>query len=70
MAGVQNEKVMVQIRSMLKSLQESDPQQCKIILFLLQEVYKEFNTGVPGNIDRKLYDMIDNETFFSTKTKS
>ena len=68
MSNNQNNDVMVQIRSMLESLQENDPQQARIVLNLLQEVVKEYNSGRPMNIERKLYDMIDSDTF-ETKPK-
>lgn len=63
MSEVMNKDVMNQIKIMLESLQKEDPAQAKIILNLLQEVVKEFNSGRPMNIERKLYDMIDGETF-------
>ena len=63
MAGIQNENVMQQIKGMLETLQKHDPQQSKIVLNLLQEVVMEYNSGIPRNIDRKLYDMIDGETY-------
>ncbi len=67
MAEVKNKDVMHQIKSMLESLQEEDPKQVKIILNLLQEVVKEYNSGRSMGIERKLYDMIDGETFETKK---
>lgn len=67
MANIQNKDVMLQIKGMLESLQKDDPQQAKIILNLLNEVVKEYNSGRPMNIERKLYDMIDAETFKTRK---
>ncbi|HEY8781199.1 MAG TPA: hypothetical protein VIM16_06270 [Mucilaginibacter sp.] len=67
MAGIQNENVMQQIKTMLETLQKHDPQQSKIVLNLLQEVVMEYNSGVPRNIERKLYDMIDGETYSTKK---
>lgn len=69
MAEIKNKDVMHQIKSMLESLQKEDPVQSKIILNLLGEVVKEYNSGRTMNIDKKLYDMIDGETFES-KSKS
>ncbi|MDB5124836.1 MAG: hypothetical protein JWP94_2965 [Mucilaginibacter sp.] len=67
MAGIQNENVMQQIKGMLETLQKHDPQQSKIVLNLLQEVVMEYNSGIPRNIERKLYDMIDGETYSTKK---
>lgn len=69
MAGIQNENVMHQIKDMLESLQKDDPTQSKIVLNLLQEVVKEYNSGRIMNVERKLYDMIDGATFETKKTK-
>jgi len=69
MAEVQNENVMQQIKGMLESLQKDDPKQSKIILNLLQEVVKEYNSGRSMGIEGKLYDMIDGETFETKKSK-
>lgn len=66
-AKVQNKDVMHQIREMLESLQKSDPQQSQIILNLLQEVVKEYNSGRTMNVDKKLYDMINGATFETKK---
>jgi hypothetical protein len=68
MAEIQNKDVMHQIRGMLESLKKDDPQQSQIILNLLQEVVKEYNSGRTMNIDKKLYDMI-NGALFETKKK-
>lgn len=67
MADLQNKDVMYQIRGMLESLQKEDPQQSQIILNLLQEVVKEFNSGRTMNVDKKLYDMINGATFETKK---
>jgi hypothetical protein len=67
MADLQNKDVMHQIRGMLESIQKEDPQQSQIILNLLQEVVKEFNSGRTMNVDRKLYDMINGATFETKK---
>ena len=67
MTEVKNKDVMHQIKSMLESLKEEDPVQAKIILNLLQEVGNEYNSGRTMNIERKLYDMIDGETFEKKK---
>lgn len=67
MADLQNKDVMHQIRGMLESLQKEDPQQSQIILNLLQEVVKEFNSGRTMNVDKKLYDMINGATFETKK---
>lgn len=67
MADLQNKDVMHQIRGMLESLQKDDPQQSQIILNLLQEVVKEFNSGRTMNVDKKLYDMINGATFETKK---
>lgn len=69
MAGIQNESVMHQIKGMLEQLQKTDPKQSKIIMNLLQEVVKEYNSGRSMNIEGKLYDMIDGETFETPKGK-
>lgn len=63
MADLQNKEVMTHIKAMLESIQTQDPKQYKIILSLLQEVVYEYNSGRPRNIERKLYDMIDGETY-------
>lgn len=63
MSNSQNKDVMSQIRAMLETIQNDDPQQAKIVLNLLNEVVKEYNSGRPMNVERKLYDMIDSETF-------
>lgn len=70
MAAIQNKDVMHQIKGMLEDLQKEDPQQAKIILNLLHEVVKEYNSGRPMNIEKKLYEMIDGETSFETKKNS
>ncbi len=67
MADLQNKDVMHQIRGMLESIQKDDPQQSQIILNLLQEVVKEFNSGRTMNVDKKLYDMINGATFETKK---
>jgi hypothetical protein len=67
MADIQNKDVMHQIKGMLESLQKEDPFQAQIILNLLQEVVKEYNSGRTMNVDRKLYDMIDGATFETKK---
>ncbi len=69
MADIQNKDVMQQIKGMLEDLQKKDAQQAKIILNLLHEVVKEYNSGRPMNIEKKLYEMIDGETSFETKKK-
>lgn len=67
MADLQNKDVMHHIRGMLESLQKDDPQQSRIILNLLLEVVKEFNSGRTMNVDKKLYDMINGATFETKK---
>lgn len=67
MADIQNKDVMHQIRGMLESIQKEDPQQAQIILNLLGEVVKEFNSGRTMNVERKLYDMIDGATYETKK---
>lgn len=67
MADLQNKDVMHQIRGMLETIQKEDPQQAQIILNLLGEVVKEFNSGRTMNIERKLYDMIDGATYETKK---
>ena len=69
MANIQNKDVMQQIKGMLKSLETEDPQQYQIILHLLQEVVLEYNSGRTRNVDRKLIDMIDGETYEKKKSK-
>jgi len=63
MANHDDNDVMFQIREMLEVIQKEDPQRYKIILTLLQEVVFEYNSGRPRNVERKLYDMIDGETY-------
>lgn len=67
MKDIKNKDVMHQIQGMLVTLEKEDPQQYKIILHLLKEVHTEFTSGRPGNIERKLIDMIDGETFEKKK---
>lgn len=67
MADLQNKDVMHQIRGMLETIQKEDPQQAQIILNLLGEVVKEFNSGRTMNIERKLYDMIDGAGYETKK---
>jgi hypothetical protein len=67
MADLQNKDVMHQIRGMLEAIQKEDPQQAQIILNLLGEVVKEFNSGRTMNIERKLYDMIDGASYETKK---
>ncbi len=69
MGNIQNKDVMQQIKGMLKSLETEDPQQYKIILNLLSEVVLEYNSGTPRNVERKLIDMIEGETFDKKKPK-
>ena len=65
----QNKDVMYQIRGMLESIQKEDPEQASIIFNLLSEVVKEFNSGKPLNIERKLYDLIDGAGYETKKNK-
>lgn len=69
MATIQNKDVMQQIKGMLEALHKDDPQQTKIILNLLAEVVKEYNSGRPMNIEKKLYEMIDGEASYETKNQ-
>lgn len=65
--NIQNKDVMHQIKEMLETLQKEDPQQTKIILHLLDEVKKEYTSGRTMNVEKKLYDMINGETFVTKK---
>ena len=65
MDEIKNKDVMHQIKKMVETLHNDDPSQAKIIQNLLQEVVNEFNSGRTRNIEKKLYDMIDGETFES-----
>ena len=69
MANIQNKDVMHQIKGMLESLRNKDPEQYQIILHLLQEVVLEYNSGRTRNVDRKLIDMIDGATFEKKKSQ-
>lgn len=65
----QAKDVMQQIKEMLQSIEKTDPQQYNIVLKLLQEVMLEYTSGNPRNIEGKLYDMIDGETYETKKKK-
>lgn len=63
-------EVMVQIEKMLQNIKDESPQQYKIIKSLLTEVFLEYNSGRPRNVERKLVDMIDAEVSFKLQKNS
>jgi hypothetical protein len=68
--AIKNMEVMVQIEKMLQNIKDESPQQYKIIKSLLTEVFLEYNSGRPRNVERKLVDMIDAEVSFKLQKNS
>lgn len=64
---IKNTDVMEQIKGMLKSIKGNDKNTHEIILTLLDEVFKEYNSGKNRDIENKLYQMIDNDVRFKLK---
>ena len=64
---LKNKDVLNRIEEMLDDLKASDKQQFKIVIQLLDEVFKEFNSKRPRNVDKKLYDLIDAEVTYLTR---
>jgi hypothetical protein len=58
---VKNKEVFRQIKEMLKELNSSDPGTHAITMFLLEEVFIEYNTGTKRGIEKLLYQKIDAE---------
>ena len=66
---MKDQDVMIQIDRMLKNLKIADKGQYTIITSLLNEVFKEFNSGVKRKIDTRLWDMIDAEVQLQLRKK-
>jgi len=66
---MKDEDVMIQIERMLKDLKIADKGQYSIVTSLLNEVFREFNSGVKRKIDNKLWDMIDAEVQLQLRKK-
>lgn len=58
---MKNMEVKGQIEQMLQQISSVDDQQYNIILRLLSDVFKEFNSGTKHKVDQKLWDHIDAE---------
>ena len=65
--NIKDKDMIVQIEKILTSLKKMDKQLHYIIIRLLQEVYREYNSGRNRHIDRILYDLIDIEVKHTPK---